>query len=124
VHNELYELIPGARTDVCTLGNGAVVAFGQFLDTIGEDREARLLSVLERLTKNGSIENVEIFRPVLKHTGLFAIKVAGSELACFRVGRKWVICKHIDGKLSNQSLLEAQFFHTQYLAKNHSKQNI
>jgi hypothetical protein len=111
----LCELFSGSRIDLCTFANGASGAFDAFLDGIGEDREARLLSLLEHLSLNGSIENPEIFSAVPGRIGLFKIAVAGTELACFRQGRKLVICKHTDGKLSRLSLEEAHFTQTQYL---------
>jgi hypothetical protein len=111
----LCELLTGSRMDVCTFDNGATGAFFEFLDGIGADREAMLLSVLERIGRNGTIENTEIYGPIRGHIGLFKLSIADAELACFKVDRKLVICKHANGKMSPLLIDEAHLTYTKFL---------
>jgi len=120
--NDFCEILPGPRIVVCTLGNGAGAKFEQFLEGLGEERQARVLATLERLSVNGTIENPEVFTPIRGTVNLFKIRVAGLELSCFRSGPKFVICYHVEGKLSPEIIHQTRLIQTQTLANTANQQ--
>jgi len=121
MHIELCELISGERADLCTLGNGTVGAFDRFLDRLDEGQQVPLLCLLNRIARNGTVDNPDLFCNVPGCVGLFRVSIAGVELACFRDGRKLVICEYVQGRLTHQLHAQAQFSHSQYLAYRHQQ---
>ena len=101
--------------DVCTLGNGQCGEFFAFLEALDDEKQQSVLCLLDRVAKQGCMENAEILRPIHRCVGIFNLAFDDVYLVCFRLGRKIVICKHGTGDIAPDAVPFAQLRHNHFL---------